>query len=435
MFEATMDVSVKKLPGSKVEMSVSVGWDEWKDDADAAVRELGKGAEIRGFRPGKAPRQVIESRFGKATVMLEGAERAIRRLYPDALLREKVNGIGQPEIRLESADEGDTLSFVATVSVVPEVVIGKGWEKAVRAVNKRHAKEKPAVAPEEIETELGRIAESRAKFVTVDRAARSGDMLETDFDVTRDGVPIENGTGRKHPVVLGKGVFIPGFEEELVGMKAGEEKTFELTFPETYHVGELAGNRATFHVTVGSVQERQLPELTDEFAVSLGSFENLDALRRSVSEGMLEERKQKALERRRTETVEAIVEDAKAELPEMLVEGEVKRMIAEFGQQAAMTGMKLEDYLARLGKTEEEIAKEWLPQARKRILSELAIAKIADENEIKPDQQEVEEEMNRILSYAKGVEQAESDYDLPAIYALARNRIRNRMLLEWLETL
>ncbi len=430
-----MDVSVKKLPESKAEVSVSIAWDDWKGDVDEAVREFGKDMKVPGFRPGKVPRDVIEGRLGKATILMEGAERAIRRTYPDALVHMKLDGIGVPDIRLESADEGAALSFVAVTAVIPEVSIDKRWEKAVRAVNKRHASEKPAVTPEEIETELGKIAESRAAFVTVDRAAKEGDALETDFDVTRDGVPVEGGSGRKHPVVLGKGTFIPGFEEALIGMKAGDEKTFELIFPETYHEKTLAGNRATFHVTVGLVQERRLPELSDEFAASLGNFESLDALRKSVSEGMLEERKQAAEEKRRTEILEAIVENADAELPEVLVEGEVRRMIAEFGNQAAMMGMKLEDYLAKLGKTEEELGREWLPQARKRILSELAIAKIAEENDIKPDQKEVEEEMNRILAYAKSVEQAEKDFDLPAMYSLAQNRLRNRKLFEYLETL
>lgn len=427
-----MEVNVKRLPESKAELAVSVPWDEWKTDVDEAVAELGKDMKVEGFRPGKIPRDVIEKRLGKTTVVLEGAERAIRRLYPDALISEKLDGIGAPEIKLEGADEGATLAFTAVTAVIPEVKLGN-WEKAVKSINKKHAKEEIVVSDKEKETELQKLVESRAKFVTVDRAAREGDMVETDFEVTRDGVSIEGGTSKKHPVVLGKGVFIPGFEEHLTGMKAGEEKEFELTFPESYHVKDLAGKKGTFHVTVNLVQERELPELDDAFATSLGNFENLDALRKSVSEGMLAERKQKAEEKRRTEILEAIVESAEAELPQVLVESEVKRMIAEFGNQAASMGMQLTDYLAKLGKTEEELATEWLPQARKRILSELSIAKLAADNEIRPEQEAIEEEMNKILAYAKSVEAAEKDFDLPAMYTLAQNRLRNQKLFEWLE--
>lgn len=428
-----MDVSVKKLPESKVELSVSIGWEDWRGGIDEAVAELGKDMKVQGFRPGKIPRDVIEKRLGKSTVLLEGAERAIRRLYPEALRAEKVDGIGAPEIKLERADEGAALDFVAVTAVIPEVKLGK-WEKTVVSINKRYAKEETTVSEEEVEQELGKLAESRAKFVTVDREAREGDMVETDFVVTRDGVPIEGGSSKGHPVVLGKGVFIPGFEEEVAGMKAGEEKEFELTFPESYHMKDLAGKPAVFHVKVNLVQERELPTIDDDFAKSLGNFENLTALRKSVSEGMEAERKQKTEEKRRTEILEAIVETAEAELPEVLVESEVKRMIAEFSQQAASMGMKLEDYLAKLGKTEEELGKEWLPQAKKRILSELSIAKLAEENEIQPEQKAVEEEMNKMLSYVKSVEDAEKDFDLASMYTLAQNRLRNQKLFEWLES-
>lgn len=427
-----MDVNVKKLPGSKVEMTVSVPWDDWKGDVDAAVTELGKDMNVKGFRAGKVPRDVVEKKLGKTPVVLEGAERAVRRLYPAALADAKADGIGQPEIRLDAAEEGGALSFVATTAVIPEVSLG-AWEKKVKAVNASYAKKKADVKEEEIDEELRKLAESRAKFVTVGREAHEGDMTEIDFTVTRDGVPIEGGTSKKHPIVLGKGVFIPGFEEEVAGMKAGDEKTFELAFPEEYHVKELAGRPASFHVKVNLVQERQLPELTDEFAKSLGSFENLGKLRESVSEGMVEERKKELEEKRRTEILEAVVAVAEAELPEILVDEEVRRMVSEFGNQASMMGMKLEDYLTRLGKTAEELGKEWRPQAEKRILSELSIAKIADDRDISPSREEVEEEMNRILAYAKSVEQAEKDFDLPAMYTLSQNRIRNRKLFEWLE--
>lgn len=427
-----MEVNVKKLPGSKVEMTVSVPWDDWKGDVDTAVTELGKEMSVKGFRAGKVPREVVEKKLGKATVVLEGAERAVRRLYPAALTHAGIDGIGQPEIRLDAAEEGEALSFVATTAVIPEVSLG-AWEKKVKKVNADYAGKKPEVNDEEIDAELRKLAESRAKFVTVDREAREGDMAEIDFTVTRDGVPIEGGTSKKHPIVLGKGVFIPGFEEELAGMKAGEEKIFELSFPGTYHVKELAGRPASFHVKVNLVQERQLPELTDGFAASLGSFENLAKLRESVSEGMLDERKKELEEKRRTEILEAVVSVAEAELPELLVDEEVRRMVSEFGNQASMMGMKLEDYLTRLGKTVEELGKEWRPQAEKRILSELSIARIADDREITPAREEVEEEMNRILAYAKSVEQAEKDFDLPAMYTLAQNRLRNQKLFEWLE--
>ena len=427
-----MDVSVKKMPKSRAEISVSIPWDEWKAEIDHAAEHLAKDVKVEGFRPGKAPRAMLEKRLGKATILVEGAEHAIDHLYPAALAQAGVDAIGRPEVRLENVKENEALSFVVDTAVMPEITL-KPWEKKVREVNKKQGEEKIEVAEADIDAEVARIAESRAKFVTVPREARDGDMTEVDFEVTMGGVPIEGGTGKKHPIVLGKGAFIPGFEEAIVGLSAGEEKSVDLTFPDQYHVKSLAGKPATFWVKVLLVQERQIPAVDDAFAASVGSFGNLAALRESIAEGMRTEREHEAKEKRRVAILEAITEGAEAELPEVLVESELRRMISEFGHQASMMGMELGDYLARLGKTEEELAKDWRPQAEKRILSGLALEAVAKEREVEAEQAEVEEEMNKALAYFKSIKQAEKDVDLPALYDAAKSRLRNEKLFELLE--
>lgn len=429
-----MDVSVKKMPKSRAEISVSIPWDEWKAEIDHAAEHLAKDVKVEGFRPGKAPRAMLEKRLGKATILVEGAEHAIDHLYPAALAQAGVDAIGRPEVRLENVKENEALSFVVDTAVMPEITM-KPWEKKVREVNKKQGEEKIEVAEADIDAEVARIAESRAKFVTVPREARDGDMTEVDFEVTMGGVPIEGGTGKKHPIVLGKGAFIPGFEEAIVGLSAGEEKSVDLTFPDQYHVKSLAGKPATFWVKVLLVQERQIPAVDDAFAASVGSFGNLAALRESIAEGMRTEREHEAKEKRRVAILEAITEGAEAELPEILVESELRRMISEFGRQASMMGMELGDYLARLGKTEEELAKDWRPQAEKRILSGLALEAVAKEREVEAEQAEVEEEMNKALAYFKSIKQAEKDVDLPALYDAAKSRLRNEKLFELLEKL
>jgi len=269
----------------------------------------------------------------------------------------------------------------------------------------------------------------------VNRIAKNGDAVELDFDVTRGGVPIEGGAGRKHPIVLGSGTFIPGFEDEIVGMEAGGEKSFALTFPEAYHEKTLAGKPAEFHVKLLLVQEQEIPELSDEFAKSLGRFEGLDALRKSVREGMFSEKEEQKKELHRTDILDAIVSVTEAELPDVLVEGELRRMISEFSHQASMTGLSLQDYLARIGKTEEELSSEWRPQAGKRLLSQLALESIATAREVEASTEEIEAEMNKVLAYVKSVKQAEKDLDLPAIYSSIRERLRNEKVLGLLETL
>jgi trigger factor len=429
-----MDVSVKRLPKSKAELSVSIPWEEWQEEIGHAVEHLSKSVKIEGFRSGKIPREVLEKKLGKATVLIEGAEHAIDHLFPKVIHEAKVDAIGKPEIRLDDVNEGESLCFTVTTDIMPEAALG-GWEKAARSVNAKYAKDKTEVSEEEIGKELERVARSRAKLVTVNRAAKDGDAVEVDFTVSRGGVPIEGGTGRKHPIVLGSGAFIPGFEDAVIGMEADEEKTFTLTFPDEYHEKTLAGKPAEFAVKLLLVQEQEIPELTDEFAQSLGRFENLEVLRASVREGMHSEKDEQRKETHRTEILDAIVAETKAELPDVLIEGELRRMISEFGQQAAMTGLSLEDYLSRMGKTEEDLSTEWRPQAGKRILSQLALESIAKEQDIDVATEEIEAEMNKVLAYAKSVKQAEKDLDLTAIYAAIRERSRNEKVLVYLETL
>lgn len=429
-----MDVNVKKLPKSRVEMEVSVPWEEWKGEIDHAVEHLAGEIKMAGFRPGKAPRAMVEKRLGKATVLIEGAEHAIDHLYPAVLGQSKIDAIGKPEVRLDEVKDGEPLRFTVTTVVMPDVTL-RPWEKKVKAVNEAHRNVKHEVSAEDVEKELRNIAESRAKQVTVAREARNGDVVLVDFVVRQGGVPIEGGTSRKHPIVLGKGAFIPGFEEALLGMKEGEEKTINLTFPEKYHVEALAGKPADFHVKVNVVQEQQIPDLDDAFAASLGRFENIGNLRENISEGMRMEKENEAKERRRIAILEAILKEAEAEIPEVLVESELRRMISEFGNQAAMAGMTLDDYLVRGKKTEEDLAEEWRPQAEKRILSGLALDAIVKEKEIEASQEEIEAEMNKVLAYAKSIEKAEKDLDLAAIYDAARSRLRNEKLFELLENM
>ncbi len=429
-----MDVSVKKLPKSRAEISVSLPWDMWKPEIEHAVAELGKDMKIEGFRPGKAPRAVLEQKLGKATILVEGAEHAIDHFYPEALKKSEIDAIGKPEVRLENVKEGEPLAFTVETACMPTVTI-KPWEKKVRAINEERKKEAVKVSEKEVEEEIEKFAESRATFVTVLRPAKKGDMVEVDFEVTMGSVPIEGGTSKKHPIVLGKGAFLPGFEDAIIGLSAGEEKSVDLTFPKKYHVARLAGKEANFWVKVLLVQERNVPAIDDNFAMSAGNFKTIAELKKSVAEGMTLEKENEAKEKHRVAILEAIVEEAEAELPAVLVESELKRMVAEFSHQAGSMGMELGDYLGKLGKTEEDLVRDWRPQAEKRILSGLVLESLAKEQGIKIDQEEVEAEMNKALAYLKSVKQAEKDIDLPGLYDLAQSRLRNEKLFEFLETL
>lgn len=426
--------TVKPLPQSEVEITVSVAWEDWKGEIDHAVEHLSGHVKVAGFRKGKVPRAVLEQQVGKQAILDEAAEHAIGHAYPAVLEREKIDAIGRPQAEIRTAEEGGTLEFVVRTAVVPQVALTE-WRKGVKAVNAEFSKKETVVGDEDVDREIGRLASNRAKLVTVDREARDGDTAVLDFRVLRDGVPIENGTSKQHPIILGSGAFIPGFEEQVVGMRAGEEKSFELSFPEKYHAKELAGQSATFEVRLTAVQERDVPALDDAFAQSVGKFQTIGELRESFRSGMLEEKRSQAAEEHRTKILDVLTEAVQAELPKILVDEELVKMQQEFEQQVQGLGMEFETYLNGIGKDKETLYAEWEPQARKRVLAALALEEVAKEQEIEPASDEIEMEMNKMLQYYRNVKDIEKKLDMTRLYQHARGQLRNKSTFEYLEKL
>lgn len=426
---------IKKLPKSQVEFEQIVPQKVWEAHLDAAAEEASKEINIAGFRPGKAPRNLVEQRVGKAALINAAAEKAIQKNYVDFIVREKLEVIGSPKVELLEVEEGKDLKYKATVSVMPEVKVKDSYLKAVKKVNEEFKDKKPEAKEEEVQLELEKLANSRVKLVIVNREARKNDSVEVDFEVLMGGVMIEGGKSTKHPLVIGKGVFIPGFEEQIIGMNAGDEKEFELNFPESYHKKDLAGKLATFKVKMLLVQERQTPELNDEFAVSLGKFKNLEELKKNVREGMEHENEHKLKDEKRTKQIDEIVKNTEVDLPEILITEEIARMFREFEHQLAPMGMNLDQYLSQLKKDRKELEKDWKPQAEKRVLSALAMTEIAKMEDIKVDPKEVEEEINKTLQYYKNVKDFEKNIDMEGLYKYSKGTLENEKVFEYLEKL
>lgn len=429
-----MEVTVKKLPESKVEISVALPWEEWQGEMDHVAEHLGKEVKVAGFRPGKVPRDVLEKRFGKEALLMEATEHVIDHSYPKVLKENKIDAIGRPEVKVGKVALGETFEYSVVTVVMPEVAL-KPWKDDMKKINVDFSKQKDVISEVEINTELEKLADMRAKLVTVNREAKTGDNVLVDFSVLQDGVLIENGKSEKHPLVLGKGVFIPGFEEQLLGMKEGEEKTFELNFPTEYHVKHLAGKPATFQVKLGVVQEREIPVLDDTFAKGLGNFESLEKLKENIRNGMLEEKKIKNKEVHRTKMLDSLVEKATIDYPEILVEEEQTRMVREFEAQIQSMGLKFPEYLVQIKKTEEEIKTEWKPQAKKRLAAHLILNMLADTEEIDVDSQEVEAEMNKTLQGYKNIKDIEKNIDMERLYSATRGQLRNEKVFDFLERL
>ena len=429
-----MNKEIKKLPKSEVEIKVTVSWDEWKKYLDLATSELSKDIKFPGFRPGKAPKNMVEEKVGKGAILQQAAEKAIQKSYADILAEGKVDAIGAPKAEILKLAEGNDLEYKIVTAVIPEVKM-KEWRSAIKKINKKSENAKIEIKDEDINKELKKIAESRAVLITVNREAKAGDNVLVDFKVSQGGVLIENGTSQNHPLVLGKGVFIPGFEENLIGMKENEEKKFTLEFPKEYHEKSLAGKPAQFEVKLNLVQERQVAEINDEFAKSLGKFENLEALKKSVRDGMLEEKKAETKEKLRSELLEELIKLSETDLPEVLVHQELHKMLGEFEIQLSQMGMNLDGFLEKMKKTKDDLENEWKIQAEKRVKSALILEVIAKEQEIKIENEKIEEEMNKTIQYYKKEKDMEKNIDMGRLYDYTKGLLMNEETFKYLESL
>jgi len=432
-----MQIDIKKLPKSRIEVRIAVPTSVWEKHIEPAAAHIAQHVNVEGFRKGKAPRNVIEQQVGSGAILEDAAERAIAQGWQEAVKQEKLEPVGRPKANITKLAEGNDLEFVIETDVMPEVKVKEKWKKKV---SKHNEKKKPELekgpdVSEEVEAELKRLAESRAKTVTVDREAREGDAAVVDFQVSIGGVPIEGGTAKDHTIVLGSNVFIPGFEEELAGMKAGEEKTFMLTFPGEYRDKNVAGKKAEFAVTMKSVEERQIPEISDEFAASLGNFKDLADLRSKITEGIAEEKKSSQKEAHRSELSDMVLEYVDVELPETLVDEEMKRMMHMFEHRVSSMGLEFDQYLAQVGKKREDLLGEFRTPAEKSSRLNLAFGEIAKGEEIEADAKEIEERMNKVMAQFGTPEEAQKKIDMQKLYTMVRGEILHEKVWEMLERL
>jgi trigger factor len=374
----------------------------------------------------------LEQRFGKETLLAEAAEHAVNHAYNQALAEKNIRALGAPQVTFGDVKEGEALTMTIITDVMPEVILAD-WRTVAKKINSQFAKKDSAITDEAVTAEIERLAKMRAPLVTVNRPAGDGDTVLIDFVVTKDGVVIENGTSQNHPLVLGSNSFIPGFEEQVKGLSAGQEKTFTLTFPKEYHAAHLAGKEADFAVTIRAVQEMQVPELDDEFAKSLGAFDSLEAVKKNIREGMEVESKETRKNEQRTALLDALVEKLDIVYPESLVREELSRIEREFGTQLSRMGATLESFLEQSKKSLEDLHKDWEPQAKKRVGAYLILERISVDEKVFTESEEVEAEMNKALQYFKGVKDAEKNMDMGALYNVVSEQVRNEKIFQLLE--
>ncbi len=430
--KTTNKIVVEKLKGSEVKLLITVPNKSFQKYINSSAKSLASEMKVDGFRNGKVPVNMVEKTIGVEKLLYEAAQEAIRESYVDAILDNKIDAIGEPKVEILKIAKGNDFEFTATVGVLPEIKLGD-WNKDVVKINKKFSKEETTVEAKEIDHEVEYLASQRANIITVNRAIKKGDQVEIDFDVFQEGVAIENGSAKKHVMVIGEGKFIPGFEEELIGLKAGENKEFKIPFPKDYHAKHLAGKDAEFNVNVNLVQEKQIAKLDDEFAKSVGKFKSLKELKDNIKEGILQEKKRRKSDEHKKEAIEAIIETMKVELPEVLLEREMDVMMGELEADISRMGIKKENYFEQVKTTEEKVKAGWKKDAApKRVKAALILQELAKQEKITPNTKKIEEKVNQTLEYYQTLGNSDEKIDTHRLYEATKGSLANEMVFEFL---
>ncbi|HSC02605.1 MAG TPA: trigger factor [Solirubrobacteraceae bacterium] len=382
----TVTTTVTELPESRVRVQAEVAPEEVERRIQQAARELGRQMRIPGFRKGKVPPPVVIRRLGREAVLDEALRSALGTWYADAIDGAGIAPVGEPDLDVPSElpAQGEPLQFSIEIGVRPAAKLGqyKGLEVGRR---------EPAVEEEQIDEEIERLRDRLATLETVERPADTGDHVVIDYVGSVDGTGFEGGTGRDQLLELGSGRLIPGFEEQLVGASAGDERTVSVTFPEDYQATELAGKEAQFAVTVSEVKEKRLPELDDDFASEAAGFDTMAELREDIGQRLrtIDER---SLEREFEDAViEAAVGEAQVDVPDKLVHARAHELLEDTFSMLARQGITKESYLRFSGRDEETLAHEAEPEAAAALKREAVLAAVVEAENIEPTDEQVRE--------------------------------------------
>ena len=383
--------NVEKLEKSRVALEIEVGAEEFEAAVAKAYAKQRSKISVPGFRPGKAPRKMIEKLYGPEVFYNDAIDAAFPEAYEKAVESEKLDTIGYPEVELVGDVTKDGFTFKATVAVYPDVKLGK--YKGISA-----PKEEVKVSADDVKQRLNEMAERNARLVSVDRKARKGDTAVIDFEGFDNGVPFAGGKGEGHELELGSGSFVPGFEDQVIGMKAGEEKDIDITFPEDYQK-DLAGKKVVFHVKVNEVKFKELPKLDDDFAKDVSEFDTLDELKADVKK-QLEADRQKAVDVAfENALIEKVADTIECEIPEILIEQQCRRFLEEFKSRIMAQGIPYDQYVKMTGMDEQKFLEEGREPALKQVKMDLAIAQIIEEEKLEATPEEIEEEYKKLSGY------------------------------------
>ena len=386
-----MDVKVEKTENkNEVKLSFTVEAEKFEEAMKKVYSKTAKYFNIPGFRKGKAPMQLVERQYGSEIFYEDAFNELVPDLYDEAIKENNIEAVSKPDIDITQMEKGKDLIFTATVQTKPEVKLGKYKGIEIKKIEYN-------VSDEEINHELGHMQERNSRLISVeDRPVEEGDITVIDFEGFVDGVPFEGGKAENHELEIGSKTFIPGFEDQIIGMKIDEERDINVKFPEEYFSKDLAGKDATFKVKLHEIKKKELPELDDEFAKDVSEFDTLDELKKSIKEKIEEENKNKEKYETEEEAIKTVCENTEIDIPSGMIELEIDNMIKDIEARFSYQGLKLEQYLQMMGKTESEMRTEFEEQAKRSVKSRLVLEAIATAEDTLPTDEEVTEKIKEM---------------------------------------
>ncbi len=422
-----MNLTVEKQDGKQgeVELTITVPVADQKKHLKKAATRMTEAKPIKGFRPGKATFEVVEKTYGGDSILNEAIQELIQNSLFDAIDQENIKTVGQPKIDVVKQAYNNDFVYKATISLLPSVKAGDVTKIKVKPV-------KVELSDEEIAKAVDGLRKMRATEALVERAAKMEDLAELDFSTKINNIPIDGGDAKDYKLVLGDQQMIPGFEEALVGLKAGEDKTFKLKFPKEYKK-DLAGKEAEFSVSIKNVFERNMPEIDDEFAKGFGQ-ENADGLKKILADNLKQEKETEEFRRQEVEILKQLVNLSEfGPLPELLLDNEQNRMQHELEEDLSKNGLAFEQYLQNIDKTAESLKEEMKPQAEMRVKTALITKTLAEDNKIKASDDDIKAELEKLKIQHQSNPEIMKTLESPDYAEYIGTILSNQQVIAWLK--
>ena len=390
-----MSLQVEKMEKNMAKLTIEVAAEDLEKAMQNAYQKAKGRISIPGFRKGKAPRKMIEQMYGKGVFLEDAVNALIPEHYSKALAECELEIVSQPTIDITQAEPGKAFIFTAEVATKPEVTLGdyKGVEVPKTEIT---------VTDEDVDAEIKKEQEKNSRTINVeDRGAQLQDVVTIDFEGSVDGVPFDGGQATEYPLTLGSNTFIPGFEDQLVGAKVGDDVDVKVTFPEEYQAKELAGKEAIFKCAVKKIEAKELPELDDDFAKDVSEFDTLAEYKEHVKTNLVERKENEAKRAKEDAAVDKAIENAQMDIPEAMLMTQCRQMLDDFSRRMQSQGLSMDQYFQFTGMTADKMMEDMKPQALKRIQTRLVLEKVAEAENIQPTEEEVNEEISKMAEAYK----------------------------------